>query len=85
MIYYIYREQIYKSILPLNEENIFENVSLVVVKMKNDTMKVVNMKFPLDLLCFLSTFNVQSTPGRSVVRSVSVRVIRIFEFLVLCS
>ena len=45
MIYYIYREQGYKSLLPLNEECIFENISLVVVKMKNGTMKVVNMNF----------------------------------------
>ena len=36
----------YKSLLPLNEECIFENVSLVVVKMKSGTMKVVNIKFP---------------------------------------
>ena len=47
MIYYIYREQGYKSLLPLNEECIFENVPLVVVKMKNGTMKVVNIKFLL--------------------------------------
>ena len=46
MIYYIYREQEYKSLLPLNEGNIFENVPLVVVKMKSGTMKVVNLKFP---------------------------------------
>ena len=41
----LYREQRYKSLLPLNKENIFENVHLVVVKMKSGTMKVVNMKF----------------------------------------
>ena len=35
----------YKSLLPLNEEGIFENVFLVVVNMKSGTMKVVNMKF----------------------------------------
>ncbi|WZZ69748.1 hypothetical protein YC2023_081118 [Brassica napus] len=29
----------YKSLLPLNEECTFENVSLVVVKMKNGTLK----------------------------------------------
>ena len=29
--------------MPLNEECIFENVSLMVVKMKSDTIKVVNM------------------------------------------
>ena len=46
MIYYIYREQGYKSLLPLNEEYIFENIFLVEVKMKSGTMKVVNMKFP---------------------------------------
>ena len=45
MIYYIYREQGYKSLLPLNEENIFESVPLMVVKMKSGTMKVVNIKF----------------------------------------
>ncbi|WZZ70985.1 hypothetical protein YC2023_082355 [Brassica napus] len=39
-------EQGYKSLLPLNEEDIFENVLLVVVKMKSGIMKVVNMKFP---------------------------------------
>ncbi|WZY76734.1 hypothetical protein YC2023_023118 [Brassica napus] len=32
------------NLLPLNEEGIFENVSLVVVKMKSGTMKVVNIK-----------------------------------------
>ena len=47
MIYYIYREQKYKSLLPLIEECIFENVPLVDVKMKRSTMKVVNMKFSL--------------------------------------
>ena len=47
MICYIYREQEYKSLLPLNEEYIFENVPLVVVKMKSGIMKAVNMKFPL--------------------------------------
>ena len=47
MIYYLYREQGYKSLLPLNDESIFENVHLVVVKMKSVTMKVVNMKFSL--------------------------------------
>ena len=31
------------SLLPLNEESIFENVLLVVLKMKSDSMKVVNM------------------------------------------
>ena len=35
----------YKSILLLNEECIFENVILVVVKVNNNTMKMVNMKF----------------------------------------
>ncbi|WZZ28294.1 hypothetical protein YC2023_011695 [Brassica napus] len=30
----------YKNILPLNEKFIFESISLVVVKMNNDTMKV---------------------------------------------
>ena len=29
----------YKSLLPLNEESIFENVSLVVVNMNNGTVK----------------------------------------------
>ncbi|WZZ66950.1 hypothetical protein YC2023_078320 [Brassica napus] len=31
------------TLLPLNEECIFENVSLVVVKMKSGSMKVVNI------------------------------------------
>ena len=44
IIYYIYREQWYKSVLPLYEEDIFENVSLMVVKKNNGSMKVVNMK-----------------------------------------
>ena len=47
MIYYIYRYQGYKNLLQLNEECIFENVSLVVIKVKTDTMKVVNVKFGL--------------------------------------
>ena len=36
----------YKSLLPLNEKCIFENIHLVVVKMKSGTMEVVSMKFP---------------------------------------
>ena len=36
----------YKSLLSLNEKCIFENVHLMVGKMNNGTMKVVNMKFP---------------------------------------
>ena len=47
MIYDIYREQGYTSFLPVNEESNFENIHLVVVKMKSDTMKVVNKKFSL--------------------------------------
>ena len=50
MIYYIYKKNEYKSLLLLNEENIFENVSLVVVKMKSGTLKVINIKFPLKKL-----------------------------------
>ena len=34
-----------KNLLPLNEEYIFENVYLVVVKINKGTMKVLNMKF----------------------------------------
>ena len=49
MIYYIYRKQGYKSLLPLNKKYIFENVLLVVVKMKSGTMKVVKMKFSIYL------------------------------------
>ena len=33
--------------MPLNEECIFENVPLKVVKMKSGSKKVVNMQFPL--------------------------------------
>ena len=47
MIYYIYRKQGYKSLLQLNEKYIFESVFLVVVKMKNSTMKVVDIRFSL--------------------------------------
>ncbi|WZZ14260.1 hypothetical protein YC2023_107349 [Brassica napus] len=39
----LYINSEHKSLLPLNEECIFENVSLVAVKMKSATMKVVNM------------------------------------------
>ena len=46
MIYYIYKEQGYMNLFSLNEENIFENIFLVVIKMKNNTMKVVHVKFP---------------------------------------
>ena len=59
MIYYyiyIYIKQEYKSLLPLNEKNIFENIPLVVVKMKSDIMKVVNMKFPHISYTFLKLF-----------------------------
>ena len=45
MIYYIYEEQWYKSLLPFNEKNNFENVFIVMVKMKSGTMKVINIKF----------------------------------------
>ena len=45
---YIYIEQWYKILLPLNKEDIFENVSLVVVNMNNGTVKVVNMKIHLE-------------------------------------
>ena len=45
IIYYIYREQKYKSLLLLNKESIFENVPLAVAKMNNGTMKKVNIKF----------------------------------------
>ena len=37
----------YKSLLPLNEESIFENVHFMVVKMKSGNMKMVNIKFDL--------------------------------------
>ena len=47
MIYYIYIEQEYKRHLPLNEEDIFENVHLVMVKMRSGSMKVVNEIYPL--------------------------------------
>ena len=64
MIYYIYKEHGYKSLLLFNEKSISENVSLLVVKMKNGTIKVVNMKFPylnyfiiiLNYIIFLSIF-----------------------------
>ena len=50
MIYYIYiyiySEQGYKSFLSLNEKCIFENVLLLVVKMKSGNLKVINMNFP---------------------------------------
>ena len=58
MIYYIYREQGYKSLLPLNEESIFENVPLVVIKMKSGVMKVVNMKFLLNST-YIQLFDLQ--------------------------
>ena len=45
MIYYIYIEQVYKNLLPLNEKDIFENVHLVVVNTKSCIMKMVNIKF----------------------------------------
>ena len=41
MIYYIYREQWYMSRLPFKEEDIFENVHLVVVKVKSGTPQSV--------------------------------------------
>ncbi|WZZ27877.1 hypothetical protein YC2023_011278 [Brassica napus] len=39
----------YKSLLPLNEECIFENISLMVVKMKSGTMKVLPLRVLIDL------------------------------------
>lgn len=36
----------YKNLLSLNKKCNFENINLVVEKMNNGTMKVVNMKFP---------------------------------------
>ena len=41
------------SLLPINEESFFENVPLVMVKMKIGTMKMVTIKFSL---CILYTF-----------------------------
>ncbi|WZY76413.1 hypothetical protein YC2023_022797 [Brassica napus] len=41
----------HKSLLPLNEKCVFENVSLVVVKMKSGTMKVVNMPTKIEKQC----------------------------------
>ena len=38
---------VYKSLLSLNEDDIFENILLVVIKMNNGTIKMVNMKFSL--------------------------------------
>ncbi|WZZ81030.1 hypothetical protein YC2023_101602 [Brassica napus] len=46
----MHRKKWYKSLLSLNEEGTFENVHLVVVKMNNGNMKVVNMKFSLKIL-----------------------------------
>ena len=46
---FIYIVQEYNSLLPLNEECIFDNVSLVVVNMNNDIKKVVNIKIPFYL------------------------------------
>lgn len=43
-IYYIYREQWYKSLLSFNKENIFENVSLLVVSINIAINKVVKLK-----------------------------------------
>ena len=42
-LFTIYKKQVHMSLLPLNEEDIFENVPLVVVKMKSGSMKVVSM------------------------------------------
>ena len=36
----------HESLLPLNEDGIFENVSLVMLKMKSGSIKMVNIKFP---------------------------------------
>ncbi|WZY93227.1 hypothetical protein YC2023_065556 [Brassica napus] len=43
-LFLLFRISRHKSLLSLNEEGIFENVSLVVVKMKSGTMKVVNIQ-----------------------------------------
>ena len=40
--------------MPLNEEAVFENVHLVVVKIKSGTMKVVNIKFPYIYRTFIN-------------------------------
>ena len=53
----MYRKQWYKSVLIFNEKNIFENGSLVVVKMNNDTKKVVNMKIFLNTFVFIYLHN----------------------------
>ena len=47
--------------MPLNEENIFENVSLVVVNINNGTKKVLNMKIPFKILNDKSNFNFNIT------------------------
>ena len=53
MIYYICREPWYKSLLPLNEEGIFENVSLVVVKMKSGKHEISHFIISLYFLFIL--------------------------------
>ena len=54
----------YKSISPLNEESIFENVFLMVINVNNDTKRVVNIKIislTSRLLQFLTVFYVVLT------------------------
>ena len=53
MIYYTYREQMYKFLLSFNEKDIFENVYLVVVKKKSGIMNVLNIKFLNYLLVYI--------------------------------
>ena len=57
MIYYIYIyiyiKQEYKSLLPLNEQNIFENVPFVVVKMKSGKHEIfpkINVKKKIKII-----------------------------------
>ena len=57
---YIYIEQGYKSLLPFNEEDIYENVSLVVVNINYGTKKVVNMKIShFYIICYSFWFNLK--------------------------
>ena len=43
----------YKNLLSFNEEDIFENIFFVVVKMKSGIMKVVNIKIFNYLLVYI--------------------------------
>ena len=66
MIYYIYREQWYKTLLSLNEEDIFEIVLLMLVKMKSGKYEISPCLYVMSSFYF--KINVAMTHVKSLLK-----------------